>query len=164
MIDIKLLGSVAVSVDGTPIGGDAGQRRRLALLAVLAAPPMRQCSRDRLIGLLWPENETESARHLLSGAIHVLRKALGSETLVSAGDDVSLRNDNVSVDAAEFRSAFAAADFARAAELYAGPFLEGFYISGAPEFEQWIDGERAEYTALYRRALSGLAEERERAG
>src|SRR5262245_61178083 len=123
MINIKLLGSIAVSVDGVPIGGDAGQRRRLALLAVLAAPPMRPCSRDRLIGLLWPENETESARHLLSAAIHVLRKALGSDTLVSAGDDVSLRNEVVSVDAVEFRNALSAGDFERAVELYGGPFL-----------------------------------------
>ncbi|HEX6250637.1 MAG TPA: BTAD domain-containing putative transcriptional regulator [Gemmatimonadaceae bacterium] len=164
MIRITLLGNVSVQVEGVPVGGEAAQRRRLALLAILAAPPVRPHTRDRLIGQLWPEQGTESARHLLSASIHVLRKALGPDVLVTSGDEIGLRADAAEVDAAEFREAYAAAEYERAVDLYRGAFLEGFYISDTPEFEQWVDEERQEYAALYGRALESLAELRAAAG
>jgi len=46
--------------------------------------------RERLIGLLWPEQPADSARHALSEALYVLRKELGEETFVSHGDEVAL--------------------------------------------------------------------------
>ncbi|HSJ16043.1 MAG TPA: BTAD domain-containing putative transcriptional regulator, partial [Longimicrobiales bacterium] len=164
MIRITLLGNVSVQVAGVPVTGEAAQRRRLALLTILAAPPIHPHTRDRLIGLLWPEQGSKSARHLLSASMSVLGKALGDEVLVTAGDEVSLRPSAVQVDAGEFREAVAAAEHERAVELYRGAFLEGFYISDTPEFEQWVDGERSEYAALYRRALESVAELRAGAG
>ena len=32
---------------------------------------------------------------------------------------------------------------AEAAALYVGPFLDGFYLADAPEFERWTESERA---------------------
>jgi DNA-binding SARP family transcriptional activator/TolB-like protein len=164
MIRISLLGNVTVHTQAGPVRGEAAQRRRLALLAMLAAPPLRRHSRDLLIGHLWPEHDTDSARHLLSASVHVLRKALAADVILTSGDDVMLRDDAIQVDAAEFRHAINAADFERALELYSGPFLEGFFISGAPAFEQWVDAERQEYAGLYQRALEEAAEQRERRG
>jgi hypothetical protein len=41
--------------------------------------------------------------------------------------------------------------------LYSGPFLDGFYVSDAPEFERWTEAERARLARLYVRALEDLA-------
>jgi serine/threonine-protein kinase len=41
-----------------------------------------------------------------------------------------------------FRRAVADGRTAQVAELYAGPFLDGFHLTGAPEFERWVGAER----------------------
>ena len=58
------------------MAGAATQRKRLLLLAYLADPPPRRFARGSLVGLFWPEQPEESARHLLSVTIHALRGAL----------------------------------------------------------------------------------------
>jgi DNA-binding SARP family transcriptional activator len=62
---LRLLGGVSLEAGGIPVTGRAGQRHRLAFLALIAAAPAG-LSRDRLVGLLWPEAETDRARHLRS--------------------------------------------------------------------------------------------------
>src|SRR5512140_830071 len=157
MIDIALLGGVSVSVDGTQLSGEAAQRRRVALLTLLAAPALRSLSRDRLIGWLWPDHDPESARHLLSAALHVLRKALGAEALLTTGDDVALNPALVRVDAVDFRHAVTTGDVERALSLYAGEFMDGFFVNDAGDFGQWVDGERAELKRLYGDVLERAA-------
>jgi TolB-like protein/Tfp pilus assembly protein PilF len=46
----------------------------------------------------------------------------------------------------------------RAVELYRGPFLDGFFLSDAPEFERWVEGEREKFRRNHAAALEGLAE------
>jgi DNA-binding SARP family transcriptional activator len=46
-----------------------------------------------------------------------------------------------------------------AVRLYAGPFLDGFFLRGAPEFDPWVEGERARLAALFGGALEQLARE-----
>jgi hypothetical protein len=41
------------------------------------------CSRERLLALLWPENDEASARHGLRDALHAIRQALGPGALPS---------------------------------------------------------------------------------
>jgi DNA-binding SARP family transcriptional activator/tetratricopeptide (TPR) repeat protein/TolB-like protein len=164
MIDIALLGGVSVSVGGAILSGEAAQRRRIALLALLAAPTLRPVSRDRLIGWLWPDHDPESARHLLSAALHVLRRALGAEALVTTGDDVALNPALVQVDVVQFREALAAGDVERAVSLYRGEFMEGFFVNDAADFGQWVDGERDGLKRQYGDALERAASERAGAG
>ena len=45
--------------DSGPVEGAGGQKRRLALLALLDAAGERGMSRDKLLGLLWPESEAK---------------------------------------------------------------------------------------------------------
>ena len=53
-------------------------------------------------------------------------------------------------------------DLARAVQLYAGPFLDGFHIRGAPEFERWAEQrQRVEYATG---ATGALADAGPRAG
>ena len=58
----------------------AEQRRRLALLALVASSGERGISRDRPIAALSPESSTESARHALHKLLYYLRQQLGDDT------------------------------------------------------------------------------------
>ena len=64
--------------------GLPGQRRRLALLALLAVAGPRGLSRDKLQAYLWPEGDAEGARHALEQAIYGLRRQLGEELFTGA--------------------------------------------------------------------------------
>jgi DNA-binding SARP family transcriptional activator/TolB-like protein/Flp pilus assembly protein TadD len=164
VIEIRLLGRVSVTVDGSPLTGEAAQRRRLALLALLCTSPPRPVGRDRLMVHLWPENDGESARHLLSSSLHVLRKALGADAILTTGDQVELNPERVRADVRDFDEAIRGGDCEAAASLYGGPFLEGLYISSTPDFEQWVDGRRAELARQHAAALEGCAQLRATAG
>ena len=128
------------------------------MLAVIAMAPGQRMSRDKLIAYLWPESDPERGRNLLKVSTYVLRTELGEGALLSDGDDLRLAMDVVRVDAAEFESALARADHAQAVALYRGPFLDGFFLSDAPEFEQWADRERSRLAARFAKALEALAE------
>jgi len=134
----------------------------MALLAILALAPAGRLSRDKLIAYLWPESDAERGRNLLKVSTYVLRSALGESALLSEGDDLRLNADVVQSDLAEFETALERADHARVVALYRGPFLDGFFLSGAPEFEQWAERERERLAAGHRRALEALGEEAER--
>src|SRR5207249_73599 len=47
---------------------------------------------------------------------------------------------------------------AQALDLYRGDLLEGFFIRGAPAFEQWLEDERARLRAVALRSATLLAE------
>ena len=119
------------------MAGRAAQRHRLALLALLAASGGGGVTRDKLIAYLWPEADEERGRHLLSNSVYMLRQALGDEALGGAGDVVRLDAASVRCDVRDFEDAISRGEFARAVGLYAGPFLDGFFLADAPEFERW---------------------------
>jgi DNA-binding SARP family transcriptional activator len=55
VLRLRTFGGLSLESDHGPIRGAGGQRRRLGLLAVLAEAGERGLTRDKLIGLLWPE-------------------------------------------------------------------------------------------------------------
>jgi len=63
----------------------------------------------------------------------------------------------VSSDVAAFAGAIKAGSWSGATSEYGGPFLEGFHLSEAPEFERWLDEERAGLARDYATALERLA-------
>jgi DNA-binding SARP family transcriptional activator len=63
MLLLRLLGGPSLSRDGHELTGPPVQRHRLALLALLATSGSRPQSRDKLVGWLWPERDTEHARN-----------------------------------------------------------------------------------------------------
>jgi TolB-like protein/DNA-binding SARP family transcriptional activator/Flp pilus assembly protein TadD len=157
MLRLKLFGVPSLERDGALVGGRAAQRHRLALLALLALAPGRRLGRDKLIAWLWPESDSERGRNLLKVSTYVLRSALGDSALLSAGDELRLSTELIEVDVAEFEAALDQEDHAHAAALYEGPFMDGFFVSEAPEFEQWVDRERERLAGGYRKALEALA-------
>ena len=158
MIKLRLLGRAALESEQGPIAQRAIQRRRIALLALLAVA-RKPVSREKITAYLWPESDTEQARHLLSVAVYELRKAIHDDLIVSTRDEIELNSHHMSNDAADFETALAAGELARAVEIYAGPFMDGFHINDAPEFERWMDGERDRLARAYAGALERLAQE-----
>ena len=157
VFSLKLFGGVSVGGDAD-LTGPAVQRHRLALLALLAAPRQRVMTRDKLMAWLWPERDAEHARGLLNQAVHVLRRTLGAEAVLSTGEELQLNPAVVSCDVTGFEEAASAGDLERAAALYTGPFLDGFFLSDAPEFERWAERERGRLAASYTSVLESLAD------
>src|SRR5687768_14794718 len=139
MLQLQVLGSPSVLRDGRPCGGAAGQRKSLALLALLAAGGRRGLSRDKIHAWLWPEIATDKATHRLAQLLYSLRRDLGAEELFLGSTDLRLNPSVLTTDLAEFTAALEAGDFARAVGAYGGPFLDGFYLNDAPEFEHWVE-------------------------
>ncbi|HEX8276353.1 MAG TPA: tetratricopeptide repeat protein [Longimicrobiaceae bacterium] len=164
MLALQLLGGAFLTDGGAPVSGPAAQRHRLALLALLAASPGGRASRDRLVALLWPESGGAAARRLLNVALHALRGRLGDDALLSLADDVVLRPEAVPSDVGRFRAALDAGDRRAAAGVYAGPFLHGFHLGGAGEFDRWAEGVRGGLARAHQEALEALAEEAAAAG
>src|SRR5581483_1230348 len=129
---------------------------RGALVAVLAAHG-RPVPRDKLLALFWPENDLDRARHALDQSLYILKRELKSDTLFLGRDELSLNPEAITSDIAELRVALEQGDRERAVALYTGPFLDGVYVSGAPEFERWVDDERASVAREVESALEWLA-------
>ena len=164
MIELRMLGRLSLTdTDGREVRGLLAQPRRLALLAYLAAAsPQRFHRRDTLLALFWPELDLEHARAALRQALHVVRDALGGDVVASRGDEeIGLDFAQVSSDVGAFERALRDEQLEEALDLYRGPLLEGFFISDAPEFERWLEMERArlqQSAAIAARALAERAE------
>lgn len=158
MLLLRLLGGPSLCDNGSTLTGPATQRHRLALLALLASSRARPQSRDKLVAWLWPERDVEHARNLLNQGVYALRRAIGEAGIVSVQDELRLDPAAVACDVTAFEDAMAAGELERAIGLYTGPFLDGFHVSGASEFEHWVDGERERLRRSYTRGLESLAE------
>jgi len=128
----------------------------LALLAVLAASGDRGRSRDSLLALFWPDASPERARHSLEQLLYAIRTSVHNEAFLGV-NPVALNREVICSDVREFERALAENRLEDAVAEYRGPFLEGFVLPDALEFEQWVDGERARLAGAYARALESLA-------
>src|SRR5215212_9355636 len=107
------------------LGGAAAQSRRLSVLAVLAVAGSRGLTRDKLIGLLWPEVDETRARSALSQALYALRRDTGETELITGYDRLTLNEHSLTSDVGEFESAIARGDLSYGVSIYAGAFLDG---------------------------------------
>lgn len=80
-LELRLLGPLEARKGGGGVSL-AGKKLR-ALLAVLALEPGRVVSVDRLVECLWPGDPPDTAAHAVQVYVSQIRKALGSETLVT---------------------------------------------------------------------------------
>jgi serine/threonine-protein kinase len=151
---LRLLGTPAVESGGAGLGAAASQRRCLALLALLASAGHSGVSRERLLAYLWPEADADRAGHRLTQLLYLLRRDLHADALVLGSSELRLNPAAIASDLEEFRNAIERGDFEAASVAYGGPFLDGFFVDEAPEFERWVDEQREEY----RRRLLGVLE------
>jgi serine/threonine-protein kinase len=146
MTDLRLLGALEIrsSHPGQHRNG-LTQPKRVALLLYLAlAEPAGLHLRDQLLAMFWPEADDASARHSLRNALHALRHALGDSAIVTRGEAwVGLDFDALRCDVLDLRAHLAAGRVGDAMALWAGELAPGFFVSGAPDFERWLDEQRA---------------------
>jgi DNA-binding SARP family transcriptional activator len=165
MYRLCVLGGFALHGPAGAAVGRLSQRRAEAVLALLAVADDLGCTRDRLIALLWPEADHRHGRHDLRDALHAIRHILGCEAvLAGSGESLLLNPSCVASDVQRFTHAVATGQRADAVEAYGGPFLDGFHIAWVPEFERWVETERARLHQRCDEAIEWLAGTAERAG
>ncbi|KPK56457.1 MAG: hypothetical protein AMS21_12720 [Gemmatimonas sp. SG8_38_2] len=164
MYSLRLFGGTSLEGPSGPLTGRVVQHRQFAVLALLAAARGTGCSRDKLVGYLWPESEEERARHLLSDSLYHLRRSLGEDSLVTSREYVRLNTEVVECDLIAFLEALEREDPESAVALYCGPFLDGFYAEGSLEFAHWVESERQKLADQYADAIESLAVRAEEAG
>jgi DNA-binding SARP family transcriptional activator len=164
MVHLRLLGGASIEGDGGLLTGPVAQRHRLALLALLAAAGPGGLRRERLLAYLWPQKDARRAGGLLRQAVHYVRKAAGARALESSVGVLVLDPDALPSDLYHFREAMRGRRWRVAVDHYQGPFLDGFRLPGAREFNRWVDGRRRHLANRYRRGLEALAESGEARG
>jgi len=129
----------------------------LAVLALLARAGRTAVSREKILALLWPDEPDERARRSLNQAVYSLRRDLGDDDALVGSKDLRLNLELIAVDVVEFDDALQRNDIDAAIRLYAGPFLDGFFVPRAPEFERWMETERRSLAHDYAASLERVA-------
>ncbi|HET7552290.1 MAG TPA: tetratricopeptide repeat protein [Gemmatimonadaceae bacterium] len=157
MFKLHTFGGLSLTLDGQPCERSLIQRRQLALLAALAAAGPSGLSRDKLVGLMWPDRANDRARNLLDQALYAARRVCGQTVFVTTQTALALNPSVVESDVGEFNDAIARGDPAAAAAIYSGPFLDGLLLADAADFERWASIERARFAREYQDCLESLA-------
>jgi DNA-binding SARP family transcriptional activator len=160
-LELHTFGGIRLGPDGVVAAAPLlSQDKRLGVLLYLAlARPRGFHRRDVLLSLFWPELSSARARHALNQTVYVIRQTLGNDVIIGRGTELGLDFCRWWVDAEAFREAVDHGDPGAALELYRGSLLNGFYVSGAPEFERWVDHERSHHLRLAVAAARELAEQ-----
>lgn len=162
MIHLRLLGGIDLSADnGQEFHKVLAQPKRLALLAYLAADLEQQFhSRDRLLGLFWPELATERARAALSQALYFLRQELAEDLLISRSkDEIGIARDVIDCDAVAFMQAQREHNHQRMLDLYRGDLLAGLFLVESSEWQDWLLASRAQFRSAAAEAAWSLAQQ-----
>lgn len=165
MIRVRVLGPLAVEVDGRPV--DLGGPRQRAVLALLVTARGDVVPVDRLIEDLWRGEPPRKASASLQAYVSNLRRVLEpgreprtpAKVLVSAPPGYALRLGDDQVDAWEFEQAVNRhKDLKEALSQWRGPALAEFAD------ESWAETEAARLAELKVVARERLIEARIRAG
>jgi serine/threonine-protein kinase len=158
---MRVLGSLELEGAGTSrFRTLLAQPKRVALLTYLAlAQPRGWHRRDELQALFWPEQDKKHAQCSLRNSLYFLRQRLGETVVLRRGSqEVSVASSALWCDAVAFEAGALSGELEACTKLYRGHLLEGFFIRESPEFERWLDVERARLAELYERVIGSLAE------
>ncbi|NOZ30099.1 MAG: protein kinase, partial [Chloroflexi bacterium] len=155
-LHITLLGSPGVTLGEEPVTGFVSNKAR-ALVYYLAATGQPH-TRGALAGLLWGDVPDATARRNLRDVLSNLRRLIGPYLLITRQTVGLNREAPCVVDREDFSARLSRVrraeppatpltsaeltSLSRAVDLCQGEFLAGFYVSGAPLFEEWVLGER----------------------
>jgi DNA-binding SARP family transcriptional activator len=154
---LVLMGGLTLFVGGEATTGATTRRRRLALLALLATARERGMNRDKIQAYLWPESDSEHARHGLNQLLYFQRHHLDDGDLFLGRKTLRLNPEMISCDVWELEDALAAGAHETVVSLYGGSFLDGFYLRGAQSFERWVDERRGRLEKRCAEAIRTLA-------
>ena len=156
-VRIELLGRFDVTVDGVVTGaGTLGRRQASALLKLLALDPAHAVHRERLLDVLWPDDDIDDALPKLHKAAHFARRACEHvDAVVFRGDLVQLfPGSEIVVDAERFEALAR-----RALELHdtasARMALTIFRGELLPQdrYEDWAEAARGHLADLHQQLL-----------
>ena len=168
-MEIRVLGSVEIWSDGTPVPSGGSKPR--ALLAALALDPGHAISVSRIVDVIWGVNPPATATDLVQSYVSSLRRRLpgGSELIETRPPGYVLRVEPDDVDHVRFqrlvteaRAETARGDAERAGEL----FDEALSLWRGPAFGELAQStlaaeavrlDEARLSALEERAAVGLA-------
>lgn len=156
MIELEVLGPPRITRDGASVPLPP---KPLALLSYLClTEPLGFQRRETIRSVFWPDLESSRAAAELRPPVSTLQRTLGRRVVLTRGDgEVGLDLNRIRCDAWEFDGAIAEGDFDRAVSLYHGQLLQGFDLGDTPEFESWLDGQRAPRRQAFQEALETLA-------
>jgi DNA-binding SARP family transcriptional activator len=157
MLRLRTFGGLSLFRGDQNLTGAITQRRRLAILALLAVAGDAGMSRDKLVAYLWPESDAERARHVLNQLLYAQRQQIGDEALFLGRKTLRLNPAVLTSDAGDLAAAVARGELESAVGLYGGPFLDGFFMKEAGEFERWVDAQRTRFSRHVLDALAALA-------
>ncbi len=166
--EIRLFGGFrAVGDDG--VEADFPTRKAAALVAILAADPGAEHSRDTLAAMLWPASGEEQARASLRQTLAQVRKVLSSAGIggvESNRDRLRMDCSAISIDT----EALAGAEhdptterLEQAVRVYRGAFLEGVGPIVDP-FDEWVRDRRRYFEESALRSIQRLVDARAEAG
>ncbi len=150
-LSVHLLGRFQVALDDSPVSGFSTDKTR-ALLAFLATESGWPHRRQALAGLLWPDYPERSARTSLRTALANLRQVIGDHQavppfLLISRQAIALNRDSdiwvdvtaldCLLDTSQSRQP-SIVQLEGAADLYRGPFLEGFSLPDSVLFDDWV--------------------------
>ena len=165
MFRLNTLGALDLREDGKPPVAEAlAQPKRVVLLAYLALHGGGYVRRDTLLALLWPELDTDRARHSLRQSLYLLRRWLDADVIVKRGEEeLAIAPERLWCDAVAFQTLLREGRAEDALALYRGDFLAGFHVPEASdEFEDWLARVRQEYRGLALKAAAGLVKDARR--
>lgn len=155
---INLLGSCQVFWQERPLAVPRRQTRALLYRLAAALEPI---PRGQLAFLFWPDTPDAAARRSLTRLLSSLRAALPHPDLLLVDEEnVALDPARVSSDSQQLLHAAQRDDpplLEAAAARYRGPFMAGFALPDAPEYDAWQAQTARELEVFYLAALERLA-------
>ncbi len=151
-IEIRLFGGFEIRCRGNVVRRFESQKAR-ALLAYLAMHRGQAQSREHIATLLWSDKDESGGRRNLRQVLYSLRTAfaeadLGTDLLVSEAQEIGFHPEiDAWLDVTDFERATESGldgtepdsqQLGKAARLYVGDFLGGFFVRDCPPFEEWM--------------------------
>ena len=157
VLRLTTFGGVRLTQGREDLTGAATQPRRLAILARLAVAGDRGVSRDKLLALLWPESEMDRARHVLNQLLYAQRQLFDEDSLFLGKKLLRLNPTLIWTDVAAFEVALSEQRVEDALGYHHGPFLDGFFLGNAPQFDAWAEAQRERLQQRLRECLAQRA-------
>lgn len=176
VLKLFYFGGLRMYKDDQPITAPLLKKTQ-AFFAYLAISKNKSFSRDKLCAIFWPESGEAQAKYNLRYTLWVLRTGLGFpeypqyEFVITYQDQCKFNPEsNYWLDTEEFEKKLILAqnlkidDAARieylteAVNLYHGDFLDGFFIKGSWEFENWQRIQRERFSQEFTKAVRNLAD------
>nr|HMN62864.1 BTAD domain-containing putative transcriptional regulator [Anaerolinea sp.] len=177
-LEISLLGSFMVVLDGADVTHTLRTRKESAIFAYLVEESPRSFPREMIAELFWPDRPGNYARMNLRQALLGVRKTLGGDD--SSNDFLRISDATVQFnpvtawrDTGEFSSHLQATvnhahahlhtcedcvqHFEQAVDCYHGDFLDGVTLGDVSSFQEWLVVHRERYFRYMLDALRSLS-------